>query len=45
MKKKFVASKIDITVFSDNDIITTSNMGGGNIELPIDPFSFDDSLN
>jgi len=38
MKKNFCLPRIEIISISSADIITTSPVGGGNIELPFDPF-------
>ena len=38
MKKNFCLPRIELISISSADIITTSPVGGGNIELPFDPF-------
>lgn len=45
MKKDFISVKIEFINISASDIITTSpHWSGGNIDLPIIPFSEDDPI-
>lgn len=45
MKKEFIIPKIDLINILASDIITTSSpWAGGDINLPIIPFSDDDPL-